>query len=521
MRYIGIKLDSTPIQMEPVTIRQYNNLVDTVVVQLKSDMDGLVVEDYNVFVQTDLVRRDKIPLAPCRSSVDIAVEEGYLGYTWPIDSAVTRYKGILQFEVQLEHKTDVAIPIWQSEVCELITVAPNICDNAALGDDGPAILQEVYQQLQTLDDQAEQAAASAADASESKRLAATSAANAATHEQAAKDYADAAEQSATAAGQSATQAGRSATQAGQSATLAGQSVSDALASQNAAAISATNAATSATNAAASNQNAATHEQAAKDYADNAAQSNTAAGLSATAAAEFAGLVSAAVNHRNIYRGKSLGSAVTDAQKAAISSGSFDDLFIGDYWTINGVQWTIADMDYWWYTGDSNFAIHHLVIVPASLLYSGVMNDTNITNGGYAGSKMYLSGLDDAKAKATAAFGSMVKTHREYLTNAVSNGQASAEAWYDSTVELMNEPMVYGSYLQTQANYGGNLGSRYTVDKTQLALFRLSPIAINIRQNYWLRDIVASAVFAYVSFSGIANCGNASASIGVRPAFAIG
>ncbi|MDD4511333.1 MAG: hypothetical protein PHY23_10575, partial [Oscillospiraceae bacterium] len=146
MRYINIKLEGTPVQMEPVVIRQYNNLVDTVVVKLKDDMDGLVVADYNVFVQTDLVKRDKIPLTPCRSSVDIVVEEGYLGYTWTIDAAVTRYKGILLFEVQLEHKTDAAIPIWQSEVCELITVAPNICDNTALGDDGPAILQEVYQQ---------------------------------------------------------------------------------------------------------------------------------------------------------------------------------------------------------------------------------------------------------------------------------------------------------------------------------------------------------------------------------------
>lgn len=241
---------------------------------------------------------------------------------------------------------------------------------------------------------------------------------------------------------------------------------------------------------------------------------------ANAAIEFAGMISS-INHRNIYRGKSLGSAVTDAQKAAISSGSFDDLFIGDYWTINGVQWTIADMDYWWHTGDSDFAIHHLVIVPASQLYAGVMNDTNITNGGYVGSKMYLSGLDDAKAKATAAFGSMVKTHREYLTNAVSNGYASAGAWYDSTVELMNEPMVYGSYLQTQANYGGNIGCRYTVDKTQLALFRLSPMAISIRQNYWLRDIVASASFAYVSYNGDASFNYASISLGVRPAFAIG
>jgi len=167
MRYIEIKLDGTPVQMEPVTIRQYNNLVDTGVVKLKSDMDGLVVADYNVFIQTDLIRRDKIPLTPCRSSVDIVVEEGYLGYTWPIDSAVTRYKGVLQFEVQLEHKTDAAIPIWQSEVCKLITVAPNICDNTALGDDGPAILQEVSQKLAQIDtqvDRAEGAAQTAAQA---------------------------------------------------------------------------------------------------------------------------------------------------------------------------------------------------------------------------------------------------------------------------------------------------------------------------------------------------------------------
>ena len=48
-----------------------------------------------------------------------------------------------------------------------------------------------------------------------------------------------------------------------------------------------------------------------------------------AAVEFAGLISKA-NHRNVFRGKNLGSSVTAAQKAAIANGSFDDLFIGDY-----------------------------------------------------------------------------------------------------------------------------------------------------------------------------------------------
>ena len=46
-------------------------------------------------------------------------------------------------------------------------------------------------------------------------------------------------------------------------------------------------------------------------------------------------------HNAIYRGKSLGSTVTTAQYAAIKAGTFDDLYIGDYWTIGGVNYRIA------------------------------------------------------------------------------------------------------------------------------------------------------------------------------------
>ena len=241
---------------------------------------------------------------------------------------------------------------------------------------------------------------------------------------------------------------------------------------------------------------------------------------ADAAVEFAGLVSA-VNHRNIYRGKSLGSTVTAAQKTAISSGTFDDLFIGDYWTINSVNWVIADMDYWYNCGDTAFTRHHLVIVPQNSLYDAVMNATDITIGGYVGSLMYTENLESAKATITAAFGTMVKTHREYLVNAVTAGASSAVAWFDSTVELMNEPMVYGSYIHTVGSNGSTIASRHTTDKTQLALFRLSPKDINIRSYYWLRDVVSSVYFAGVGATGSAAHSYASYSLGVRPAFAIG
>lgn len=51
-------------------------------------------------------------------------------------------------------------------------------------------------------------------------------------------------------------------------------------------------------------------------------------------------------HRNIFREKSLGESITAEQLAAIRDGSFKDLYIGDYWEINGVKYRIADVNYW-------------------------------------------------------------------------------------------------------------------------------------------------------------------------------
>ena len=240
-----------------------------------------------------------------------------------------------------------------------------------------------------------------------------------------------------------------------------------------------------------------------------------------AATAFMASALSADMHRNIFRGKNLGTTITAAQKAAISTGTFDDLYIGDYWVIGGVTYIIADMDYWYNCGDTAFTKHHLVIVPNTSMYNSVMNDTNTTEGGYVGSKMYTEGLTQAKTTIQTAFGELLLTHREYLVNAVTSGYPSAGAWFDSTVELMNEIMVYGSYIYTPGSTGTVNPTRYTINKQQLSLFRLNPRAINNRVNTWLRDVVSSSYFAYVHGNGYANCSIASNAYGVRPAFAIG
>ena len=225
--------------------------------------------------------------------------------------------------------------------------------------------------------------------------------------------------------------------------------------------------------------------------------------------------------RMIYRGKNLGAVVTEEQKANIKNGTFKGFFLGDYWTIGSYTWRIVDFDYWYNCGDTAFTTPHLVIMPDKPLYNAQMNETNITTGGYVGSKMYTENLAQAKTLAASAFGDLILTHREYLTNAVTNGYPSGGSWYDSTLELPNEIMMYGSHVFAPSGDGSFVPNRYTISKTQLALFTVVPKLISNRATFWLRDVVSSAHFAIVSGDGAASCDNASNSGGVRPVFAIG
>lgn len=226
-------------------------------------------------------------------------------------------------------------------------------------------------------------------------------------------------------------------------------------------------------------------------------------------------------HNAIYRGKYLGNTYTAAQQAAVAAGTFDDLFIGDYWTIGGVNYRIAGFDYYLNNGDTACATHHMIVVPDTQLYTHVMNDTNVTEGGYYGSKMRTSGLNQAKTTAESAFGaSHILSHREYLTNAVSNGRPSGGSWYDCTVELMSERMVYGNGIFMPVSDGTNVPSNYTVSKGQLPLFLYRHDLIGNRENWWLRDVITAAHFAFVNNYGYANYYYAGAAGGVRPAIPV-
>ena len=234
-----------------------------------------------------------------------------------------------------------------------------------------------------------------------------------------------------------------------------------------------------------------------------------------------GFAAGAGSHNCFYRGKNLGTSVTSAQWSAISTGKFDDLYIGDYWVINSVNWRIAAFDYYYNTGDTACTTHHVVIVPDTSLYTAKMNDAATAAGAYVGSKMYTANLASAKTTINSAFGAAhILNHRNILKNAVSGNFETGDSWYDSAVELMTEANVFGCFIYANCRQGENWATRSQLDRSQYPLFGYRPDLISNGSTYWLRDVAYEASFCMVESKGTSGNKAANSTLGVRPAFCI-
>ena len=230
-------------------------------------------------------------------------------------------------------------------------------------------------------------------------------------------------------------------------------------------------------------------------------------------------------HSKIFRGKPLGNEVTEEQKEAIRTGEFTDLFIGDYWEINGIKWRIVDIDYWYDIGYiGQWGTHHLVIMPDTCLYNARMNgyifDTDTkshiadTTTGYALSEMRTTNLAQATTIIKEAFGDMIFAHSETLSNAVTDGIVTGTINDNyATIELPDEIMMFGRYIKSKSTHE-------TYSRCQLSLFNIAPQFISSQTVYWLRDIASKTDFVRVTDRGMGSSQWASVTNGVRPVFGI-
>lgn len=243
----------------------------------------------------------------------------------------------------------------------------------------------------------------------------------------------------------------------------------------------------------------------------------------------------APTHNNVFRGQNLG-ALNATHIANIQNGSFHDMFIGDYFSINGSNYVIAGINTKHLHGDNAPLGNHLLLMPDrySTLEDGTvmrsdgktthyMNDTDTTTGGFANTKLYKTYMPSIQKRLEADFGSHLLTFREVISTHVDESGAPDQAeWRDAKLGIPNEIMVYGSILSgnNQNDSWYNIGD----DDVQLPLFRLNSDELTNHRDtaLWLRDIHSASGFADVDNLGYANWHSASGTgLGVRAFFLIG
>lgn len=263
-------------------------------------------------------------------------------------------------------------------------------------------------------------------------------------------------------------------------------------------------------------------------------------------------VGEAAAHNSIYSGKSLGTGVTDKQWAAIKDGTFEDMYIGDYWTINGTKYVIAAFDYYMGTFSSPsqtstggspsgyISAHHITIVPDNMIGGDKLINPSYTITGYGTSEMF-SYLADEYSEfplgiVNAAFGSdHILKHAHYFnTGTLLKTAYPQRSLFYCSLRLLSERNVYGhniyGYQDWQHSIDGSsssyfTNSRYTYDTTIYPLFALNPSVRCKRMYWWLRDPVDAgdeycSSFAAVGSYGNCNAAGSRAALGVVPGFEI-
>lgn len=225
-------------------------------------------------------------------------------------------------------------------------------------------------------------------------------------------------------------------------------------------------------------------------------------------------------------GENLGKKFTKEQDDYIKADEGYQLGLGSYWEddAQGVLWRNVHYDKYLNKGDTPLNVHHSVVMPDGCLLKAdgktthYMNDTDTTEGGYNNTKYVKTYKAQCDAMFKNFFGNAVLTYRNLRSNAVTDGKASGNAWYDCCAELPTEEMIYQTGVWGSSTLGNSGGFNVGINYGQLAAFALHPELINAtRENYFLQTVDTASAFAAVNDLGSAAYTAASAPwVGLRP-----
>lgn len=176
-------------------------------------------------------------------------------------------------------------------------------------------------------------------------------------------------------------------------------------------------------------------------------------------------------HRNIFRGKNLGTAYTSAQKQAVYNGTFSDLWVGDYWEISGNRWRIVDMDYFAHSDGK----HHLVIMCDKIIHKVDSYCSDNSRIPYSQSNPYMAEGRDAylNTKIPSTFKQNMFQHSEIICSGQgTSGQATSWEEVANTLQNPTHMQIFGTLNPFTLNVRDALIQNQSNGLSQFALMRI-------------------------------------------------
>lgn len=224
-------------------------------------------------------------------------------------------------------------------------------------------------------------------------------------------------------------------------------------------------------------------------------------------------------HNILYRGNRLGTVFTQEQRDAIRLGTFNNLWLGDYWVLNGHKYIIMGFNYWKHT--SGVSVNHVVLMPENTIASAPWHTTTaMPADGIMSSRMYTVTIPTYVNTITSDFGVAPMPHVEKANqwNAATHYPSGS---IDVTLTAMlPTPGMLG--LPYQAYVGNNhyMASQTQTSVSQLPAVRMNQELLNANAPYWLQFITLATNGNAYQTDGYSWLRAVNLSIGVRPVFAI-
>lgn len=170
-------------------------------------------------------------------------------------------------------------------------------------------------------------------------------------------------------------------------------------------------------------------------------------------------------HRNTYRGKNLGTSFTDAQKKAIKDGTFDDIYIGDYWVDGSTTWRVMDIDYFYGVSaisSDKITTHHLIVMPDDILYNATFHTSSSGSVGYGNCSLRTGLMTTAKGYVDNFFGSdalFTPDTKELFNTGFASGKAFPNV---SNLVLQPIELMSAYHFINDRHCAASSGGNYTI-----------------------------------------------------------